>query len=97
WGTNSNELLLHVYGIPYTVRSPSELSVLDLGQFAHIIVAADQPTGFYQELALHGAQIAAWVSAGGVLEFHTAGWGFNGGDASLVTLPGGVGIYQRLA
>jgi hypothetical protein len=32
-----------------------------------------------------------------VLEFHAAGWGFNGGDATLVTLPGGMQIHPYYA
>jgi hypothetical protein len=43
-------------------------------------------------LAAAEAQIAEFVAEGGLLEFHAAGWGWNSGEASVVTLPGGMGI-----
>src|SRR5215470_1360799 len=68
----------------------TDIATTDLSRYRHIIVAGDQPSIFYLTFANRSAQIDAFVSGGGVLEYHGAGWGFNAGDASLVTLPAGV-------
>src|SRR5262249_12115484 len=90
WGTDANEQVLASAGIAYDRVTSTDIAAIDLSRYRHIIVAGDQPSIFYLTLSQRSAQIDAFVSGGGVLEYHGAGWGFNAGDASLVTLPGGV-------
>src|SRR6185503_17285148 len=72
----------------------SALPLTDLSSYDAVIVASDQPTPTYIALANRASQLDDYVTGGGTLEFHAAGWGFNSGEASIVTLPGGVHIQQ---
>ncbi|MGH7725877.1 MAG: choice-of-anchor D domain-containing protein [Candidatus Eiseniibacteriota bacterium] len=92
WGTMANEMALEGIGIPYHVIPSTALQLVDLEAYDVVIVPGDQYTATYVNLAARAAQLDAYVQNGGQLEFHAFGWGWNGGDASLVTLPGGVGI-----
>src|SRR5258706_9162083 len=62
-----------------------------------VLVPGDQSSDFYLRLAARSAQIDSFVAAGGVLELHAAGWGSLDGDASQVTLPGGMHIHLSIA
>ena len=57
-----------------------------------VLIPSDQTTTFYTRLALREEQLVEYVTGGGTLELHAAGWGWQNGDASLMTVPGGVGI-----
>ncbi|MGH7726255.1 MAG: choice-of-anchor D domain-containing protein [Candidatus Eiseniibacteriota bacterium] len=92
WGRPSNELALQANNIPYDVSGTLQLGSLDLSAYKVIIVSSDQTTQSYANLAAFEGLLAAFVSNGGRLEFHAAAWGFNSGNAGLVTLPGGVEI-----
>ena len=92
WGSSANNQVLIANGIPFDVIASSQLAFTNLAAYRDVIVASDQPTFTYQALAARAAQIEAFVFHGGSLEFHAAGWGWNYGDPSLVTLPGGVQI-----
>src|SRR5262249_19004020 len=92
WGTTSSEAVLQAQHLSFDLVTTSTLAGVKLLAYQKVIVAADQPTSTYQALAARMGQLTDFVDAGGVLEFHAAGWGFNGGDASLVTLPGGMHI-----
>ena len=92
WGTTANEALLQANGMAFDVIPSAALASTDLTRYQKVIVASDQPTATYGQLALRAAQIDQYVNGGGVLEFHAAGWGWQSGNASLVTLPGGMGI-----
>ena len=60
-------------GIAYEMIPSSSLASLDLSPYALVIVPSDQPTSFYLTLANLSAKLDAYVSGGGVLEFHAAG------------------------
>ncbi len=94
WGSTANEQILAANGIAYDVIGSAALASTQLNRYRLVIVASDQPTSTYTTLAAGAAQINGYVAGGGVLEFHAAGWGWSGGDASLVTLPGGMHIVQ---
>ncbi len=94
WDTSSNQNVLNAAGIPFTIVSAAALDGIDLNAYGLIIVAGDQSSAFYASLATRMTRLAAWVSGGGMLEMHAAGWGWNSGDASGVILPGGVRIVQ---
>ncbi len=97
WGTMTNEALLRANGIAFDVIATGALDATDLARYRKVIVAGDQPTGAYSRLAAAEGQLRQYVESGGVLEFHAAAWGFLGGDASLVTLPGGMRIHLAFA
>ena len=97
WGTTANEQILSANGIPFTVVGSAAFAATDLSTYRLVIVAGDQPTSFYAALSAQATRIEAYVVNGGVLEFHAAGWGRNGGDASVVTLPAGLRINPRFA
>lgn len=92
WGRNANQMVLEANGIPYDITGTAQLGSVDLDAYRLIIVASDQATQSYLNIAAQAGRLDDYVQGGGQLEFHAAGWGFQGGDASLVTLPGGVGI-----
>jgi hypothetical protein len=87
WGIAANEALLQANGMAFSVIPSSALAGTDLSHYQKVIVASDQPSFTYGQIAQRAAQIDQYVSHGGVLEFHAAGWGWQGGDASQVTLP----------
>jgi subtilisin family serine protease len=92
WSTAANEAIMSSIGIEFDRVNSTTLAAIDLSRYRLVIVASDQTTGFYQRVAARRQQIEDYVSGGGVLEFHAAGGGWSGGDSSLVTLPGGMGI-----
>ena len=92
FGSTSNQAVLSLNGIAYDQKTTSQIASTNLASYFAVIVASDQNTSSYQTLAARAAQIDAYVQQGGRLEFHAAGFGFNGGDATLVTLPGGMHI-----
>jgi hypothetical protein len=94
WGSNANEAVLSANGIAFDVIRSSQLATTNLSDYRVLLVPSDQPTSFYSVFAAREDQVNDFVAGGGILEFHAAGWGWNGGNASLVTLPGGMGIEQ---
>ncbi len=94
WGTSANEAILTNSGIPFDRIPLSQFPSIDLRNYHLVIVPSDQTTSFYASLRDQFSRLESFVSSGGILEFHAAGWGFQGGDASLVTLPGGMRINQ---
>jgi len=95
WNSTANEQILTANGISYDVKGSADLAALDLSVYQVVIVASDQTQAFYDTLAANEAALAAYVAAGGTLQFGAGAWGWNGGDASAVTLPGGAAISQR--
>ena len=97
WGTASNESLLTANGIVFDAIPSASLASTDLAQYVRVIVPSDQTQATYSVLLARAAQLDQYVSDGGILEFHAAAWGWNGGDDSQVILPGGMRIHQRIA
>ncbi len=92
WGSMANEQVLGANSIAFDMIPSSALATTDLSRYRLVIVPSDQPTSYYSRLVGRAAQLNEYVSDGGVLEFHAAGWGHANGDASLVTLPEGMRI-----
>ena len=92
WETTSNEQVLAANGLAYQMIGSAQLAGTNLSAYSMVLVPSDQPTSFYAALAGRASQLNAYVASGGVLEFHAAGWGWHAGNASLVTLPGGMHI-----
>ncbi len=97
WDSAANEAILEANGLSFDRIGSAELESTDLPVYRLVIVPSDQPTSFYSSLASRAPQIENYVRAGGTLEFHAAGWGSHGGNASLFTLPGGTRIRRYSA
>ena len=97
FGAPSNQAVLSLNGIAYDQKTTSQLAATNLASYVAVIVASDQPMSAYYNLAARAAQLDAYVQQGGRLEFHAAGFGYNGGDPSVVTLPGGMFIEYDTA
>ncbi|MBI3447292.1 MAG: choice-of-anchor D domain-containing protein [Acidobacteria bacterium] len=92
WNSRANELILMANGIVFDEINSQSLATTNLSKYRTVLVPSDQPTSYYMRIAAASSQIEGYVRSGGVLEFHASGWGWSGGDASLVTLPGGMHI-----
>ena len=57
-----------------------------------MIISNDQPQEFYDAYVDNAGRFADYVAGGGFLWMETASGGFNGGDFSGATLPGGVTV-----
>ena len=90
WATLANETVLSTFGVAFDVAGSEQLDTLDLQRYKLVIIPSDQPDRTYARIGDNAAKILDFVGAGGVLEAHVSGWGFNAGDASFMTLPGGV-------
>jgi len=97
FGATSNQAVLSLNGIAYDQKTTSQLASTNLATYAAVIVASDQPQSAYYNIAARAAQLDAYVMQGGRLEFHAAGFGHNGGDPSVVALPGGMHIEYDTA
>jgi hypothetical protein len=97
WGRLHDEALLDELGIAFDRVTSSGLAGTDLTSYDAVLIAGDQSSAFYGVVGGQVPRLAAFVEAGGTLEAHVAGWGSNFGDASVLGLPGGVGIQFRLA
>ncbi len=91
WGSLAWEDALNAHAIPYEVHTSAEFPTLSFSTFGMIIIACDQPQGFYDAYAAQAAKFENYVQNGGVLLFCTADHGFNVGILSA-PLPGGVTI-----
>lgn len=95
FGTFANENVLSGLGVAFDIATTAELDTLDLHRYRMVIIPSDQPTRSYSRLADHAEKLEDFVGDGGVLEAHVAGWGFNGGDAELLVLPGSVTVQRQ--
>ena len=89
WGSVANEVVLALYGMPYTVFNSSHMGDVDLSGYSKVIIAADQPQAFYDAMNVSIGWFEEYVEDGGVLEVHAADSGFNGGHWTGL-LPGGL-------
>jgi subtilisin family serine protease len=89
--SQSSQQVLSANGFAYDFIAPAQLAVTDLSAYSLVLVPDFQTTASYSILAAQADRLSRYVAAGGVLEFHAAD---TFGDASLVTLPGGVRIHH---
>lgn len=96
WGASAWTTLLPP--MPTTVyNSPQLTSDPTIWNHDLIIVAEDQPNAFYGALAANMSKFDNYLKTKcGVVVFSMSAWGWNGGNASSVVLPGGVGIALNL-
>src|SRR5262245_55363843 len=73
WGYRSNEKVLKSLGVAFDIVRSKRFKSVDLDLYSTIIVAADQPQGFYDALAMRADAIDAWLQHGArTLEYHAA-------------------------
>ncbi|UCC61552.1 MAG: hypothetical protein JSV36_12165 [Anaerolineae bacterium] len=94
WDKDAVQQLLAANNIPYDQLDSSAMSTVNLEPYAMVIIPSDQPQGFYDTYDANRARFEAYVSGGGLLEFHAAAWGWNGGDLAGIPLPGGVDVVE---
>ena len=97
WGTTANEQVLTAHQLVYDQIGSVNLGTVNLAVYDRVILAGDQQTAFYTRAATQAGRLEEFVRDGGVLEFHAAGWGPAGGDASVVTIPGGMSIHHYVS
>jgi len=95
FGTHANENVLSGFGAAFDIATSAELDTIDLHRYRVVIIPSDQPVRAYGRLSDIAEKLEDFVGAGGVLEAHVAGWGFNDGDAELLVLPGGVTVQRQ--
>lgn len=94
WGSSAIQTELTALGLPYTIYNSSALgSNPNIWNHDLIIVAEDQPTSFYVNLAANMPKFDQYLKTKcAVVVFNMSAWGWNGGNALNVVLPGGVGM-----
>ncbi len=89
WNTTSNQQVLADNDLCAVVQPSSEMGSIDMSAYSFVMIPGDQPTSFYNNYYNHETIFTEYVEDGGVLGFSGAAWGFQKGDASYITLPGG--------
>ncbi len=95
WGSTSIQDILTLNGIPYHQIQSSSIPTVSLSSYGVVIIPSDQPQSFYDTYHAHHAKFDTYVANGGIVQFHAAAWGFQGGDLSGIPLPGGVEVEQN--
>jgi subtilisin family serine protease len=94
WGSDAIQTVLEANGISYDMAGSDALASIDLAGYKLVIVANDQSQGFYESLKSSMDRLEAYARAGGFLFFGAASGGWNGGDFSGATLPGGAVVGE---
>jgi hypothetical protein len=96
WAYDSDALALNQLGISYDLTHSSNIQNVNLAEYKFIILASDQPTSTYVNIAKNIAQIDSYVSDGGVYVAHACDEAWSNGDWSgLQIMPGGVTHVTR--
>lgn len=94
WNCSSNTRLLNQLELPFDKVSVSKAREMDLSGYQLIIIANDQDSGSYNQLARMDAQLTEYVRQGGVLLYGNCSQGHVNGK-SYVKLPGGVEMRNQ--
>ncbi len=94
WNCSSNTRLLNQLELPFDKVSVSKAGEMDLSSYQLIIIANDQDSGSYNQLAKMDAKFTEYVRQGGVLLYGNCSEGHVGGK-SYVKLPGGVEMRHQ--
>ncbi len=90
WGMTSNQDILDINGIPYTIFSTADIGSISLAPYDKVIIAGSggQSGTFYTAIANNKAWFENYAAGGGNLEIHITDSGFN-------TIPGNfVSVYN---
>ena len=96
WESDAMFVVLDANGIAYDLYGSEAMGTADLTPYRVVIIANDQPQGFYDAYTASADWFSDFVAGGGYLWFEAAAWGWNGGDATGVPLPGGVVVGDPL-
>jgi hypothetical protein len=94
-GCAGNEWALDELGVSYQKVGSSQITPSLLADFGVVIIASDQSTAAYNQLAANSGALAAYVEGGGVLLGHAGDYALNGGHWASSFLPGGVAHDDR--
>lgn len=89
WGSTATQQTLTDMGIPYDQIMSADFASLNLGTYSTIIIASDQPQGFYDTMTPGVPKLQSFVEAGGYLDAHCCDMGWAGGFWSQL-IPGNV-------
>ena len=95
WGTAANESVMVKNGISFDRINSSSIAGTDLTAYPVVIVPSDQSQVLYDAVQANNAKFDAYVTGGGILEFHAAGWGWHSGNPTGIVLPGGMSIMKH--
>jgi hypothetical protein len=93
WYSDAHVEVLARMGYSYEFVDPLNLGGLDLSDYRVLLVPSDQPTSFYNDLAVHYGRIESYVASGGALVFSVCDGGWNNGT-NFHGAPGGVGSFR---
>jgi len=96
WGSDALEQVLENNGIAYDLVGSAEMATIDISVYEAVFISNDQPPGFYDSYTSNAARFQEYVSGGGFLWIGAAAWGWNGGDATGLPLPGDVTVSDLL-
>ena len=88
-GPDPNVTVMNALGITHTVADSVAFPTLDLTPYNTIVIAADQPQTFYDNMAANLPILETYVTNGGCLDAHAADAAHNGGLWTNL-LPGGI-------
>lgn len=97
WGTAHNQGILTYAGIPFDVRTSAQFTANPSLVYGYkvVVIAGDQPGGFYTAVAALNAVLEAYVNRGGILNYNAAPCGWNDGGCDGLSLPFGMGVVHR--
>lgn len=92
WGSSAQQQVLEGNSLPYDQLPSSAMSGTDFSPYSQVIIPSDQPQTLYDTYNATRAKFEDYASEGGLIEFHAAAWGWNGGDLTDIPLPGNIYI-----
>ncbi|HET9952324.1 MAG TPA: choice-of-anchor D domain-containing protein [Candidatus Eisenbacteria bacterium] len=77
WGLNMAAFIQSFFGITPTVIASGQIAATDFSKFALIVTVGDESSAYYAALTANVSKFAAFVSAGGVVQYQLATQGSN--------------------
>ena len=100
WDSEALFAVLDMNGVAYAQYGSGDMGSVDLTAYRIVIVASDQPQGFYDAYRDNAEAFDSYVDLGGLLWYGAASQGWNGGDNGGTELPGGAivlsGVFEEL-
>ncbi len=96
WGSDALQQVLDNNAITYDLVGSSDMATIDMTDYEVVFISNDQPQRFYNAYSASADRFETYVADGGFLWVGAAAWGWNGGDATGLPLPGGVTVAGPL-
>ncbi len=93
WGSTSIQDILTANGVTFGLFASADIGVVSLAPFDKVVIASNQSPAFYDAVSDNAAWFDAFVTGGGVLEFHGASAYEN--DWSALPMPAGLTIAPQ--